>query len=114
MSEEELIRYAAKAVGYTLVDHYDVNYRYWPFCVELKDYWCPIYSDGDALRLLVVLRLEPRFIDMDNLYCTPRITFHNISGFIQPADGDADDVEEAMRLAITRAAAEIGKAKENV
>jgi hypothetical protein len=48
---------------------------------------------------------------MDNLYGPPRITFHNISGFIQLVDDDG--VEAAMRLAITRVAAEIGKAKEN-
>jgi hypothetical protein len=111
MSEEELLHYAAKAVGYTLVDHYDVNNRYWPWCVELGDYWCPSAISGDALRLLVHLRLEPRFLDMDNLYGPPRITFHNTSGFIQLVDDDG--VEAAMRLAITRAAAEIGKAKGN-
>lgn len=106
MSEETLLHYAAKAVGYTLVDHYDD----WPWCIELGDYWCPPEINGDALSLLVKLRLEPRFLDMDNLYGPPRITFHNISGFIQLVD---DDVEAALRLAITRVAAEIGKAKEN-
>lgn len=103
MSEETLLLYAAKAAGYTLVDHYDVNMRYWPWCVELQDYWCPIVIKGDAFSLAVQLRLELRFLDTDN---PPRITFHNVSGLVEMVE---DDVEAAVRMAIVRAAAEIGK-----
>jgi hypothetical protein len=58
MTDRDLLELAAKAAGYTLEEHFDVHGNYWPWCVELDDYWCPLTDDGDALRLAVKLKFR--------------------------------------------------------
>ena len=97
MSDRELLEFAAKAAGYTLGS------------TTLDDgYWDPITDDGDALRLMVRLRLEPRFIDNShsNGAEPSRVTLHNVAGIVENIDGGP---LAATRRAIVRAAAEIGR-----
>ena len=70
--------------------------------------WNPITDDGDAMRLMVRLRLEPRFIDNShsNGAEPSRVTLHNFAGIVENIDGDS---LAATRRAIVRAAAEIGR-----
>jgi len=70
--------------------------------------WNPLTDDGDALRLMVRLRLEPRFIDNShsNGAEPSRVTLHNFAGIVENI---GDDPAATLRRAITRAAAEIGR-----
>jgi hypothetical protein len=68
--------------------------------------WNPLHDDADAFRLAVKLRLELGVSDEGDVFsaqCRRVLSF---------ADADVDHGDEyaLMRLAITRAAAEIGKA----
>lgn len=98
MNEREMLEMAAKAAGL-------VNHRYCKIWRCMAEYapdenkffgksWNPRVDDGDALRLAVKLNL---------LNLLMQLTMH----------GDAklynDDPCAAVRLAITRAAAQIGK-----
>ena len=96
MNDRELLQLAAKAAGYTLTDHYDVEGRYWPWCHELVQHWCPLVDDGDALRLAVKL----------SMFDTRRLM--EIRAELTCADPSKSD-EEIMRRAITMCAAEIGR-----
>lgn len=84
------------------VNHRDTRWS----CLAIDGVWNPLTDDGDALRLAVKLRLD--------------ITFYN--GFqevaAEPSNGDGmnpcqevftENPYAATRLAIVRAAAEIGK-----
>lgn len=69
--------------------------------------WNPLTDDGDAFRLAVTLRLEPRFLDLDHPAGPPRVTFHDIAGLVELV---GNDLLAATRRAIVRAAAEIRRA----
>ena len=73
-----------------------------------REAWNPLADDGDALRLMVRLRLEPRFLDNShsNGAEPSRVTLHNVAGIVENIDGDP---YAATRRAIVRAAAEIGR-----
>jgi hypothetical protein len=97
MTDKELVELAAKAAGYDVKPH--GNSRYSPdllFTLKGKN-WNPLTDDGDALRLAVKLRLTPH-IDGNLTDCEDCTVAH------------LDDPYAATRRAITRAAAEIGKA----
>ena len=107
MSDREMLELAAKAAGIAavwsdgegLACWNDAGYRY---------FWIPLADDGDALQLMVGLRLEPRFIDNShsNGAEPSRVTLHNFAGIVENIDGDP---LAATRRAIVRAAAEIGR-----
>ncbi|HHK0932884.1 TPA: hypothetical protein ACRXYB_004602, partial [Pseudomonas aeruginosa] len=63
--------------------------------------WNPLTDDGDALRLAVTLNLTVSICDEFT-----KVTHGFEEGIIEYADGHK---EHATRMAITRAAAEIGK-----
>ena len=86
MTDRELLELAAKAAGIEL-DEYTL------------DVWNPLLTDGDALRLAVKLKMH---ID-----CELRCASTNERSW-EDGDGVIDDAA-ATRLAIVRAAAEIGK-----
>ena len=90
MTDRELLELAAKAAGVEL--KYDTFGQ-----SENADreycYWNPLTDDGDAFRLMVVLRL---WRDDPDICCIERVEDH---------DGDA---YAATRRAIVRAAAQIG------
>ena len=101
MTDREMLELAAKAAGVCLEDGHHWVGGFWTR-------WNPLTDDGDALRLMVRLRLEPRFIDNShsNGAEPSRVTLHNVAGIVENID---DDPLAATRRAITRAAAEIGR-----
>ena len=101
MSEEdtgdkELLELAAKAAGFTFEDHYDDD-EYWPWVEETQDFWNPLADDGDALRLMVRLKID--------------VSLYNncVSVDDAPLEFYGDDPYAAVRRGIVEAAAEIGR-----
>lgn len=106
MNDRELLELAAKAAGLVIVDRDDDGTLYIQSQGDWRgEMWNPLTDDGDALRLAVLLGLDilqfPAFGEAQA--CSQ--------------DGVADEVEStsicpysATRRAITRAAAEIGRA----
>jgi hypothetical protein len=106
MTDKELLELAAKAAGYSTEPYFDGEYmganRY--EYTEGPSAWNPLTDDGDALRLAVKLKIDVKHYDdyvvgwFDGGYIgTGKIMY----------EGDA---YAATRRAITRAAAEIGRA----
>jgi hypothetical protein len=103
MTDKELLELAAKAAGY-------VSHGYGELCggspslylqeADFTGIWSPLTDDGDALRLAVKLSLD---IHVDS----------NLTEVIYldaTTEAHLSDPYAATRRAITRAAAEIGKA----
>lgn len=111
MNDQELLELAAKAIGGSIHEIHE-NYAWLIVASEIeKDQsqlimWSPLNDDGDALRLAVKLRMD----------IEPWI--HGCSACARVCCGEilidephyGDDPERATRRAITRVAAEIGKA----
>ena len=110
MTDRELLELAAKAAGIQLVWHNFSNIPSLFKGLSSDEVWNPLTDDGDALRLAVKLRLEPRFLDNShsNGAEPSRVTLHNVVGIVESIDG-AQDLFAATRRAIVRAAAEIGR-----
>jgi len=93
----ELLELAARAAGY------QIDFTDWRDCGGWTDYrqipggyWNPLVNDGDALRLAVKLCGHGfAMVDLDIPIIQARI--------------DGADMQSAARLAIVKAAAEIGK-----
>lgn len=131
MKDREMLEWAARAAGYDV--KWSQEYpnggalmkRVIPEPPEpcsKRAPWSPLHDDGDALRLLVsLLNDDSRGLHLD-------IYKGAASARISPEDGtkpetegicrtkksygSADDMNEAVRYAITEAAARIGKAME--
>lgn len=107
MTDRELLELAAKASG-ELTESWYGNKNY---IDGILDRWNPLTDDGDALRLAVKLNLivgaYGTYASVGETYDKPKLT----------TDGkefmcwhhEVSDPCAATRLAITRAAAEIGK-----
>lgn len=108
MTDRELLQLAAKAAGYTLTDHYDVEGRYWPWCEEKCDYWNPMWCGDDTLRLATDLRINLEFnADQDGnmtVKATPPGGKH--PSWFEP---DIFNDIRAVGTAVTMCAAEIGR-----
>ena len=111
MTDRKLLEYAAKAAGYNMAKVLDG----YPMYMEGYGIWNPLADDGDALRLMVRLRLHARqFPIVDDGMDAPL-------GMVEVWRVDDDDplhVEflrsghdrlVVTRRAIVRAAAEIGR-----
>ncbi|HHN0559932.1 TPA: hypothetical protein ACRNVW_001856 [Pseudomonas aeruginosa] len=98
MNDRELLELAARAAGYKLIWSYD-NHCCWinEMRHDLDVTWNPLTDDGDALRLAVLLNLEIHSPQSD-----PTVMFRT-------AEHDVFYQDTCIRLAILRAAAEIGK-----
>ena len=107
MTDRELLELAAKAAGY-------VSHGYGELCggspslylqeADFTGIWSPLTDDGDALRLAVKLKI----CSGPNLQGDLAVAFHDDSpSMTEPYEPDP---YAATRRAITRAAAEIGKA----
>lgn len=100
MNERELLEMAAKAAG-MIPQEFAGNDAFMDGVLER---WNPLQDDGDALRLAVSL----------NIHISPKSEYVEARYFDGAAwncfreDREASDA--ATRLAITRAAAQIGKA----
>lgn len=116
MTDRELLELAAKAAGYEVLDWYGERYtttdgdRLFP--------WNPLLDDGDALRLAVKLGISitpyPIYNDADrHSVIAKQRRQSDLLREANPTEAIAvygDDPASAWRRAITRAAAEIGRA----
>ena len=116
-NDNDLIRFAAKAVGINaLIDPHGK----WRNCTNVHPsanifsvpMWNPLTDDGDALRLAVKLRMSFHFEDQNGQECIEVQHSHNEESgeckcVLEPL---LFDTNAATRRAITRAAAEIGRA----
>lgn len=105
MDNIELMELAAKAAGYTLQSN-------WSHSSELVidgDFWNPLSDDGDALRLAVKCGIEiwpdRKAKEIVVGFCVGKS--QNMLGLNFTVDFE-DDEMAATRLAIVRAAAQIG------
>ena len=107
-SDKKLLELAAKAAGY-MVKAWSETGRGAKIHGQL-DWWNPLINDGDALRLAVNLRI---FIDVGDLevICGWYID-SNLLVLKTVEEPLQQDSQAAVRLAIVRAAAEIGKQKD--
>ena len=103
--ERTLLSFAAKAAGILLAHWNDGGecYSSGPgFILPSNAIWNPLADDGDALRLAVKLGLT-LVIESDMVFCRNQ---RSDKAFCERGS----DRNAATRLAIVRAAAEIGKA----
>ena len=116
MTDKELLELAAKAAGY-VIDEHSRNGSLWAWVYPVGSLpegngdmpifkWSPINDDGDALRLAVKLKIAVTYPEDES--CV-RVWYGSME--IGPLCDDlGNDPYAATRRAITRAAAEIGKA----
>jgi len=108
MTDKKLLEYAAKAIG--------INLRwmdgFMPKCFDpasANEWWNSLTDDGDALRLLVSLKIGIEFGDcIDSAPVIRCGTSYDRD--LWAVSANFPDQKAATRRAITRAAAEIGKA----
>ena len=102
MTDRELLEMAARAAGIDLADASPSSDGTWIFRAPKTPNWNPLTDDGDALRLAVKLKF---LIDVDGFFCTT-VTDGATADKCELHNGEP---EVATRLAIVKAAAEIGK-----
>jgi hypothetical protein len=110
MTDRELLELAAKAAGY-------VSHGYGELCggspslylqeADFTGIWSPLTDDGDALRLAVKLQIHMAKYDNYVSACQLGPAW---GGEVVVWDHEEPDPYAATRRAITRAAAEMGKA----
>ena len=114
-SDRELLELAAKAAGYRichLVDEGRAAYVSDDLVGE-RFYWRPYVDDGDALRLAVRLRM---IVSLADCCCCAVVDWSgneddneiHVRFSKDFSDCEAEDAQQATRIAIVRAAAEIG------
>lgn len=105
MNNKELLELAALAAGYN-VSFFSARNQSGFTCGFTHDKdsgdWNPLDYDGDALRLAVKLELSIDFAKWCNT------VYYGVDNFVQE-DWHNKDPYAATRLAIVKAAAEIGK-----
>ena len=94
MTDRELLELAAKAAGIEGIYRGDTVHVSGIYQYPDNTYWNPLTDDGDALRLVVKLRLDLSLLRRTQNYKNDRTRM---------------DSYAATRRAIVRAAAEIGK-----
>ena len=107
-TDRELLKLAAKAAGIEYMRGVQPHLNY-PDMLTLNTtdrFWSPLNDDRDALRLAAKLRLDICRPSKDSkIVC---VWVDHLGDFIEEPEGK--DVCAATRRAITRAAAEIGRA----
>lgn len=114
MTDQELLELAAKAAGADLRWDNGGNGKKYPWIVgrDGQETWNPLEDDGDALRLAVVLK-----INIEHAETLSRAA-HGVNCWpvgrwdCAWMENDIADYGAATRRAITRAAAEIQRARE--
>ena len=113
-SDQELLELAAKAAGYRVCHFHS------PVSVYVSDdlrnawfFWAPLSNNADALRLAVQLNIaiDPMVPDLQNCNSDEKFSVALLPNKMRFSVLHGDDAEKATRRAITRAAAEIGRAK---
>lgn len=104
MSDRELLELAAKAAGYEISECTCKNSLRTINKVNRTYHWNPLTDDGDALRLAIACKIDILTECDDGTVGT---ISPNGNEKLEVADGD---VYAAVRHAIARAAAEIGRA----
>lgn len=102
MNDRDLLEAAARAAGYTLELHHDVNGTYWPWCMELAEHWCPLTNDGDEARMEAVLQLHVTWHPAQETVTVGTDTITDSQPY-------GNDRQAARRRAGVRVAAELGK-----
>ncbi len=105
MEDRELLWFAAKAVGFEVLDWY--GERYSTTDGETLFLWNPLFDDGDALRLAVKLDMNV-FQAAKSAYALPSDDDGTYEMEVRHCDAGGDKCA-ATRRAIVRAAAEIGR-----
>lgn len=107
MTDLELLELAAKAAGFKRW-----SFESWPDYLnvyygndDIDEEWNPLYEDADAIRLAIQLRMDIRTGTQNNC-----VTVGWGSGIRYVEEVFEKDPMSAVRRAIVRAAAEIGKA----
>lgn len=111
-TDRELLELAAKAAGIKPASYDGHEVGWYNTETGSVGQWNPLKDDGDALRLATKLRIDIRFDDEafpDQVIAV---------GVLPPPDGAAvahtellgDDIGAAVRRAITRIAARLGRA----
>lgn len=111
MSDKELLELAAKAAGVKWIDpcfDYDEFGRMMLDFGEGVTEWNPLTSDGDALRLVVMLEL---LVHVETCYYVHAIK-DGITATEHIGNGGKGCIFAATRRAVVRAAAEMAKRKE--
>ena len=109
MTDRELLELAAKAAKIDWIKDcvWIENGFYSPLAKHERISWNPLTDDGDALRLVVKLRLAIEFDwgTMNRVYvdCTDETNAYSVIKYM------TDDPCDAVRRAIVTAAAEIGR-----
>jgi hypothetical protein len=112
VNDKELLELAAKAAGYEIVQTFYDGRLAVDIGTQNRIGWNPLTDDGDALRLLVGLKLDVHFEIQENWIGEMVEIFGP-----EQADGSrhceayglGDDHAATVRRAITRAAAEIAR-----
>lgn len=104
MSDRELLELAAMASGYEPIDYYNNSLVIGPD--YNKSYWNPLTDDGDAFRLAVKLQIVSGKYDD---YASACSLGNPVVGEVTVWGHEEQDPAAAVRRAIVRAAAEIGK-----
>ena len=108
MTDRELLEAAARAAGMTLGAWHEGRLAFmYRDASPGPGYWNPLTSDGDALRLMVRLRIGVNAWGAGA--CAVAVPPGSPESIREPHYGD--DPERATRRAIVRAAAEIGRSK---
>lgn len=109
MNEQRLLDQAAKAAGLIKHKYCDAWKAMAAYTVQDGFYgptWNPLKDDGDALRLAALLKMDIEFFGSVSDVRASR--WHRKRHY--EAWGEAkDDMAKALRLAITRVAADIGR-----
>ena len=108
MTDRELLELAAKAAGIELRWYPDGTAYSDSRCKGYWDVWNPLTDDGDALRLAVYLCLAVRLLEKCVFVESNPDTLLGFSS-VSEMEMYAGDPYAATRLAVVRAAAEIGK-----
>ena len=102
MTDRELLEAAAKAIGINELRGAGTKHHcYYVTGEETAVKWNPLTDDGDALRLAVKLEM---LVDPVN-----RVVAGYLSDIVVEIDSENENIYEATRRAIVRAAAEIGR-----
>ena len=112
MTDRELLELAAKAAGVGLVwERNSVTDDIYPVHAEEGFCWDALHDDGDALRIGAAIGMN---LYINKAYCLAEIISDSEEPAITAKEACDGDTLKALRRAIVRAAAEIGKASSNV